>query len=113
VPVTLESSDELSIIRLDATVDIACAAELKTSLVQALASGKDVHVSLDSATDLDVTAVQLLWAARREATASGVGFLLLDPVPEPLTSALFRAGFEDLTATANAGQVIEVIPCRP
>ena len=113
MPVTLERSEELSIIRFDGTVDIACAAELKSLLIQALASGKPVEVSLESATNLDVTALQLLWAAGREATASRIEFSLLNPVPAALTSALLHAGFEDLATTADAGQVTEVNPCRP
>lgn len=99
MPVTLERSEELSLIRLDGAVDITCAAELKSLLIEALASGKPVEASLESVTDLDVTATQLLWAARREAETSGVGFALLDPIPEPLTSALLHAGFEDFAAT--------------
>jgi len=113
VPVTLEHSEELSTIRLEDAIDIACAAELKNLLVQALASGKDVQVSLESASDLDVTAVQLLWAARRAAKATSVGFAFLGPVPEAVTFALLHAGFEDFAPTADSNQAGEVNPCRP
>ena len=60
----------------------AAAAELKAVLLQALDSGKTVRVSLEAATYLDVTAIELLWAAEREAIKRGVGFTLAEPAPE-------------------------------
>jgi anti-anti-sigma regulatory factor len=94
VPVTLERSDALSLIRLEGGVDIATAAELKGVLLEALESGKQMSVSVEAATSLDVTAVELLWAAEREARRSGVGFTLAGEVPEQISSTLIDAGFE-------------------
>jgi anti-anti-sigma regulatory factor len=123
VPLTLERSEGFCTIRLDGAIDIANAAELKSLLVQALASGNlaspilaspfQVQVSLGAATDLDVTAVQLLWAATRQAKTSGVDFSILEPVPESVTAALLLAGFEELAATADTPLANEVNPCRP
>jgi chemotaxis protein histidine kinase CheA len=90
VPLTLESSDSLSKISLEGEIDIGCAAELQGLLVHALGSSKEVQVSLGSATDLDVTAVQLIWAARRAASASAVEFAVTGPVSEPLASGSRR-----------------------
>ncbi len=98
MPLTLESSDSLSKISLEGEIDIGCAAELQGLLVHALGSSKEVQVSLGSATDLDVTAVQLIWAARRAASASAVEFAVTGPVSEPLASTLLQAGFEDFAA---------------
>ena len=92
--ITLEQSEESSVIRLEGAIDIACAAELKTIFLDALTSGNPVGVALDGCTDLDVTAVQLLWAAEREARALSVSFALSGPVPEPVWAALKDAGFE-------------------
>ena len=61
-------------IQLDGAIDIACAAEMKASLLQALETGQEICVSLNGATELDVTAVQLLWAAGRDAKRRGLGF---------------------------------------
>jgi anti-anti-sigma regulatory factor len=94
MPVTVEENDTLSRIRLEGTIDIGCAAELKTLLERALNSGKGVRLSMADATCLDVTAMQLLWAAGREAARSGVGFALSSPAPEPVSAALLDAGFE-------------------
>jgi anti-anti-sigma regulatory factor len=94
VPVTLEQDDALSLISLEGAVEIGCAAELKRLLVQALDAGKETRVSLEAAADLDVTAVQLLWAAARQAKAAGVGFSLAAPAAGNLWAALGEAGLQ-------------------
>jgi len=103
VPVALEQNDGLSLIRLEGAIDIGCAAELKGLLVQALGGGKPIGVSLAGATDLDVTAVQLLWAATRQANAAGVGFALEGQAPEQVSAALADAGFERFPVPSQAG----------
>jgi len=112
VPITLEQSEDISVLRLEGAIDIASAAELKKLFIQAFASGHDVRVEMDGATDLDVTAVQLLWAARREAKVSGVEFALTGEVPEAVTSALRQAGFTKLAATMDGSLVSGVASCH-
>lgn len=102
MPVSLEQDGALSLIRLQGAIDIGCAQELKGLLVQGLKTGAGVRVSLAEATDLDVTAVELLWAARREARALGVGFALEGRVPEAVLTFLAEAGFEEFKATVEA-----------
>lgn len=92
--ITLKQDEESSVIHLEGVIDIACAAELKTTFIDALASGNPVRVALCGCTDLDVTAVQLLWAAERAARAQTVDFTLAGPVPEPVWAALKDSGFE-------------------
>jgi anti-anti-sigma regulatory factor len=92
--ITLEQSESLSVIRLEGAIGIASAAELKELLLKALASGKEVHLSADKATDLDVVAVELLWAAEREAKKTGVVFSLAGQVPMEVSAALADAGLE-------------------
>lgn len=94
--VAVEQGDLKNLIRLDGSVDISCAAELKTALVEALGCDKDVNVSLEAASYLDVTAVQLLSAADREARNRGVRVILSGPCPEGLRQSLAQAGMADL-----------------
>ena len=94
MPITLKQSEGLNEICLEGVIDIASAAELKALLLQSLASGSEVRVLLQSATDLDVTAVQLLWAAGREAKNAGSVFTLVEPFPEEVFKALGEAGLE-------------------
>jgi len=44
-------------------------------------TGPAVQVDLEGVTDLDVTAVQLLWAARREAQDAGARFAMSGQLP--------------------------------
>lgn len=94
IGVTLETTDERVVVCCEGAVGIACAAELKGLLLEALGSGKEVRVSLEGAICLDVTAVQLLWAAERQAKGAGIGYAVLGEVPEGLLAAVSAAGFE-------------------
>lgn len=103
MPVTLEKKDALTIIQLEGTIDVGGAAELKELLVQQLKSSAAVYVSLDAATGLDVTAVQLLWAAAREAQRVGVEFGFKGQTPEAVRSALVDAGIGEFPVPASTG----------
>ena len=92
--ITLKQYKTSNVIRLEGAVDIAAAAEFKKLLLQAFGSGKAVRVALHGATDLDVTAVQLIWAARRGAERAGVDFTLSGAPPESVLSALGFAGLQ-------------------
>jgi len=94
---TLADEGKRCVIRLEGEVGIAVAAELKTKLVEAMAAGKQVHVELEKATDLDVTALQLLWAAAREAEKAGNSFTVAQ-VSEDMRSSVRDLGFEDFPA---------------
>jgi len=107
MPVALEQSEALSVISLEGLIDIACAAELKQMLLQALESKAEVCVSMENATDLDVTAMQLLWAAAREAKVSGVDLSLTGPLPEGISIAIANAGFEHLSIPVSNKQEAE------
>ena len=92
--IILEQREESNAIRLEGTVDISSAAELKTILGKALKSPKPLRVALDANADLDVTAIQLLWAAEREAKVSGVDLRLDGDVPDAVSTTVKEAGFE-------------------
>jgi hypothetical protein len=92
--------DESISINLEGVVDIVCAAQLKTFLLDALNSGKPVRVSVEQCTDLEVTAYQLLWAAAREAKSQGIDFALASPVPDSILASLKDVGFEHFPVPA-------------
>jgi anti-anti-sigma regulatory factor len=94
--ISLDQLDDSSLIRLDGVIDIASAVELKAALLAAFATGKEVRISLEATTDLDVTAFQLLWAAEREAKRLGVGLALTGQPPEKVVRSLARAGLDGL-----------------
>ena len=90
--IALETGTGSSTIRLDGAIDIGSAAEFKQALLKAFAWGGEVRVALDNARDLDVTAMQLLCAAVREAKATGVQFTLKGGMPQPIASSIADAG---------------------
>ena len=100
--VALEQREELSTIRLEGAIDIGLAGELRAALLTALTAGGELRISLGGATDLDVTAMQLLWAARRMADASEVRFAFEGPAQERVTAALALAGMEKFAASFGA-----------
>ncbi|HWE84075.1 MAG TPA: STAS domain-containing protein [Terracidiphilus sp.] len=91
--VDLRRDGECYRIQLDGAIDISCASDLKTSLLQALETKQEVCVSLEGVTELDVTAVQLLWAAGRDAKQRGLGFSITEP-PEPICQSVQEMGLE-------------------
>ena len=95
MPVTLEQSEVASTVRLVGEINIASAAELKKVLMEALAMGKGVRVELESVTEIDVTALQLLWAAQREAESVGVGFARSGRVQEAIAAVADEAGLDE------------------
>jgi anti-anti-sigma factor len=107
VSIILEQSESLSVIHLEGAVDIAAAAELKEALLKALEGPGEVLVSLeklDQAAGLDVTAVELLWAAGREAKKSGAAFSLVGQAPEEVSAALADAGLDLMQVFQGASQ---------
>jgi len=102
VGITLKQSKKSSVIRLEGAVDIGSAAELKTMLLRACGSGREVRVMLDEVTDLDVTAVQLIWAARRLAEGAGMAFTLAGTMPESVSSALGLAALQQFLVPLDA-----------
>ena len=92
--ITVEQRKDASAIRLEGAIDIALAAGLKSTLIEALKTGNAVLVALDANADLDVAAIQLLWAAEREAKAAGARFTLDGEVPAGVSASLKDAGFE-------------------
>ncbi len=106
--IALKQGKESSAIRLEGVIDIASAAELKAVLLDALKRGKPVTIALDSSAGLDVTAIQLLWAAQREATVSGVGFTLAGPVPARVSATLKEAGFDSFPVPADGDPPLAV-----
>ena len=94
MPVRFEQEETMGWLKLEGEVDISSAAELKNIVNEAFASGKEVKVDVSRATELDVTALQLLWAAAREARAIEIGFTLAGQIPSEIVATVSAAGFE-------------------
>ncbi len=94
MPLTFDAGATGGVLRLEGEVDVTSAEELKGMLIEAISSRQAVQVDLTRATDLDVTAIQLLWAANQEAEKAGVPFAVAGDVPENVLNAVCEAGLE-------------------
>jgi len=92
--IVLEQCEGANAIHLEGVIDISLASEFKATVLEALKSAKPLRLALNEDTDLDVTAIQLLWATEREAKASNVDFMLEGSVPDSVSKTLKDAGFE-------------------
>jgi len=63
------------LVRLDEEAGLSSAAGLKDALVEALAAAAPVALDLGQSVEIDVTVLQLAFAAAREAERSGSSFV--------------------------------------
>lgn len=96
--VIVEQSEGECRVRIEGEINIAAAAELKKMLIAALAPGKNVRVELEGVAGIDITTLQLLWAAEREARRLGVGFAVAGAGTETLAAVVAEAGLEGFRA---------------
>lgn len=106
--ISLQHCEASTEIRLEGAIDISCAEDLKRALVEALCPEKEILILLDGVTSLDVAAVQLLWAAAREARAAGRGFGYAGAPAEDVVAALAEAGLPLSLQTDIAKELSEV-----
>lgn len=92
MPSTLEESENTSLVRLEGAIDISSAAEMKSVLLNALASNKEVRLTLEGAIGMDISALQVLYAAKRDAAKAGILFALEGSVPDEISAAMTNAG---------------------
>jgi anti-anti-sigma regulatory factor len=103
--ITFEDSATRCVLRLEGEIGVACSAELKLALIEAISSGKEVELDLAQASDFDVTAVQLLWAASQEAEKAGASFAVAGDVPANIGRAAGEAGFESFPVAVTTKAV--------
>lgn len=92
--IALNQCDDASLIQLEGAIEIGCAAELKTALLDARKAGKGIVVTLGDVSDFDVTAFQLLWAAQRDAREAGLRFAVGGQLPGPIQASLAGLGLD-------------------
>jgi anti-anti-sigma factor len=86
--IAVEQTGEENLLRLNGSVDISVADELKMALLEALAAAKPIRISADGVVELDVAAFQLLWAAARQAKKAGVRFMVTGEIAEAVREEL-------------------------
>lgn len=90
--VTRISIDGTILIRLDGEIGIDASAELREFLITACDETRNLRISLKEVSELDVTAMQLLWAAEREAPVRGIRLEFDSETPSAVQNAFSDAG---------------------
>jgi anti-anti-sigma regulatory factor len=93
----LDQAEAACSLLVNGSANIEIAEELKDLLIQAVATEKDLRVDMRGLTSLDVTIVQLLWAAQQKFTSLGRTCTIAG-VPEPVLSVMCEAGLGSLFA---------------
>jgi len=88
----MERLESQLVIRLEGEFTLTSAAELKSLLLQGLAAGNDLRLDLEQAEEIDITLMQLLWAAGCEADRKGHSISI--QVSDAAAVAAREAGFE-------------------
>jgi anti-anti-sigma regulatory factor len=96
--VTMERRETDLLIRLEGAVNVTSAGELKRLILEGFASGRDLQLDLEHVEEIDITVMQLLWAAKREADRSGAS--MVSRVSEAAAATAREAGFERFPGTA-------------
>jgi anti-anti-sigma regulatory factor len=107
--ILLEKSGGKSVIRLAGAVTIASAAELKTALLEAVASNVDILISLEEVTEVDVSILQLIVASARDANLSGQELTSAAPTPPVVSQAVQSAGLAPFWISAAAEAAAQVV----
>ena len=99
--ITMEPIENDVFIRLEGTVNVTSAAELKGLLIEGLASGSNLRLDLQQAEEIDITIMQLLWATGREAGRTGASIAM--NMPEAVRNAAREAGFGHFPGLTDQG----------
>ena len=93
MPLTVDHNESYWLIRLEGECGVGLAAELRARLLEGLASGRAIRVDLESLEAVDITVIQLLWAAGLESRQTGAQMTI--GASEAFAGAVRDAGFEE------------------
>lgn len=88
-------------IRPDGNLGIDRAALLRAEILDALASSRRVILDLEAVSDIDLSCLQVLYAARKSARTTSREFSIRGSLPPRTLDRLFASGF--LNARPGAG----------
>jgi anti-anti-sigma regulatory factor len=89
----MQGSSTAKEISLKGSLVIDKAAEIKKTLCEALSSPSAVLVDLSSAEEIDLSCIQMLYAAKRTAEKKGVRFGFTGSIPARIVKKFSSSGF--------------------
>jgi anti-anti-sigma regulatory factor len=105
---TLERNETHCVVRLEGDCSMTSAAQLKALLLDGLASASELWVDLENVGEIDISVLQLLWAAYRAAARQNRE--VVSRVPAAIQSLARDAGFESFPGEiVEAEQAVEAL----
>jgi len=101
MPVTIDQSEAGLLVRVEGQCTVTAAAELKSRLLEGLASAQPLRIDLAGAAEIDVSLLQLLWAVAREA--AGQDQAPVSGVSEAAGRTAREAGFDGFPGCRATG----------
>ena len=98
---TVIVNDTETILHLDGEQGVSAAAELRARLLESLTLGKGIVIQLGPEVAIDVTTLQLFYAAQREAARRGLTFTLSEGIPEMAAAVFAQCGAAALTPSGR------------
>lgn len=86
-------SAKVTVVNLSGRVTLPNVAEFQKNLQESIDKKPLVYASLSQTEEIDLSGIQLLYAARRYASERGTDFHLIGSVPESIAERLYRTGF--------------------
>ena len=87
----LTKTKDVSLIYLKSSVRIQQAATLKTILIEAINEKKAIRIDMSEIKEIDVTTIQLLYAAKNKAFTNNIDFNIF-PISEQVKDELRASG---------------------
>jgi anti-anti-sigma regulatory factor len=89
----MEAGQGPTVINLDASLTVDKASSLKEELSAALSGAGNILLNLSEVEELDLSCLQVIYAARTQAKASGKTLHLSSPAREHVVARLAACGF--------------------
>ncbi|MDF8332154.1 STAS domain-containing protein [Novosphingobium cyanobacteriorum] len=77
---------------------------IRDAIIEAFDAGSEVEIDASALEDADLTFVQVLASAHKQAEIEGRSVRIVAPVPPVLASLAERAGLHDLVSVAEVGR---------
>lgn len=113
--ISTKNMDGVPCIALSNVVDIAQASELKQALTEAIGSTPRVSIQVSATTSIDVTTLQLLWAAVLCSSLSGTEIVIEGSWSPQVEESLLASGLTPLLRAmrhSSVGEGADVLASR-
>ena len=90
--ITVRNNESVTSVAINGAMTIDNVGEIRGGLLTAFGRGKNVELSLEGVTDLDLTGLQLLCSAHRTSLAGGLGFSIVGREEGPVSSVAKSSG---------------------